>query len=75
VPKTALIENLDEALRHVEDLVTSELDWDQIEPELEKALDVLVGAGYVEEWGHSPTGSIWAITNAGHDRLAALGRD
>ena len=56
-----------------------ELEWAdlgaQIEPELNKLLDALVAAGYVEEWGHSPTGSLWAITEAGHSRLAMLGRD
>ncbi len=64
----------DEALRRAWDLLESEGDWDHIESELESVLDTLVTAGYAEEWGHSPTGSLWAITEAGHARLAALGR-
>jgi hypothetical protein len=65
----------DEALRRTWELLDSEKDWDQIEAELEDVLDALVFAGYVEEWGHSPSGSLWAISDAGHERLAVLGLD
>jgi hypothetical protein len=65
----------DEALCRVLDLVVSDKDWDEIGPDLNNCLDALVSAGYVEEFGHSPTGSLWRISDAGHDRRAALGRD
>jgi hypothetical protein len=42
------------------------LNWDDIERELNNVFDALVTAGYVEEWGHSPTGFLWAISDAGH---------
>jgi DNA-binding PadR family transcriptional regulator len=50
-------------------------DWDNVERQVNPLLYQLVDAGYVEEWGRSPTGSIWAISDAGHERLEALGRD
>lgn len=58
------------------DLLDSDHEgWDEIAPKLNKCLGALVAAGYVEEWGHSPTGSLWRISDAGHDRLTTLGRD
>jgi radical SAM superfamily enzyme YgiQ (UPF0313 family) len=44
-------------------------------PRVNSLLDALIEAGYVEAWGHSDTGSFWAITTAGHERLEVLGRD
>ncbi len=50
-------------------------DWDAVEPLVNPLLDALVDAGYVEAWGHSETGCMWAINDEGHERLRALGRD
>jgi hypothetical protein len=50
-------------------------DWDAVELLVNPLLDVLVDAGYVEAWGHSDSGCIWAIKPEGHERLRALGRD
>jgi hypothetical protein len=65
----------DAALRRVSDLEASDNEWDETGPLVNKCLDALVAAGYVEELGHSPTGSLWRNTDAGHDRRAALGFD
>lgn len=65
----------DEAICRVSDAVVSDLDWDPIEEIVNPLLDTLVDAGYVEQWGHSGTGCFWGITDSGHDRLRALGRD
>jgi DNA-binding PadR family transcriptional regulator len=59
----------------LEDNADDEVDWDQAEPVINPLLDALTEAGYVETWGHSPTGCIWDITDTGHERLKALGRD
>jgi hypothetical protein len=66
----------DTALCRMWDLLDSDhVEWNEIAPGLNNCLDALVAAGYVEEFGHSPTGSLWQISDAGHDRLAGLGRD
>jgi hypothetical protein len=70
----APITDPDEALGRMVDLVESDKRWDEIGPEVNNCVDALGDAGYVEEFGHSPTGSLWRISDAGHDRLAALGR-
>jgi hypothetical protein len=49
-------------------------DWDAVEPIVNPLLDILVDAGYVEAWGHSPTGCASEIRFEGHERLRALGR-
>jgi hypothetical protein len=70
-----VIRDPDEALCRARDLLESNMDWNDVEHELNKVFDALVTAGYVEEWGQSPTGLLWAITDAGHSRLATLSRD
>jgi hypothetical protein len=66
----------DQALCRVwEVLERAEADWERVERQVNPLLYQLVEAGYVEEWGSSPTGSFWAITEQGHVRLAELGRD
>jgi hypothetical protein len=70
-----VVRDPDEALRRAWDLLESDMDWDDVERELNKVFDALVTAGYVEEWGQSPTGLLWAITDAGHNRLVTLSRD
>ncbi len=50
-------------------------DWDATEPVVNPLIDVLVEAGYVEAYGYSKTGCVWAITYDGHERLRELGRD
>lgn len=67
------VRDRDDALRRVWDAIDGE-DWDQVEREVNPLLDALIEAGYVEAWGNSETGSLWAITTAGHDRLRALGQ-
>jgi len=69
-----VLQDRDDALRRVWEAIDGE-DWDQVEHEVNPLLDALTEAGYVEAWGHSETGSIWAITAAGHDRLRVLGLD
>jgi hypothetical protein len=46
---------------------------DATDEELGKILPGLVEAGYVEEYGHSPTGSFWRFTEAGVRRGEELG--
>jgi hypothetical protein len=75
-PIEAPLDDPDEALCRTWGLLESDHEgWDEIAPELNKCLDALVAAGYVEEWGYSPTGSLGRVSDAGHDRLATLGRD
>jgi hypothetical protein len=50
-------------------------DWEETQPVINPLLDALSDAGYVEQWGHSDFGCIWAITPLGHRRLCELGRD
>jgi hypothetical protein len=51
-------------------------DWtDAIEDELGRLLPVLIDAGYVRTYGHSRTGFLWAFTDAGVERVEALGCD
>jgi hypothetical protein len=70
------VDDPDAALIRAWDLFGSDYaDRREIEPELNRCIDAMVVAGYAEEWGHSPTGSLWRISDAGHDRLAELGRD
>jgi len=70
------VDDPDDALCRVWDLLGSDhTEWDEIAPELNKCIDAVVAAGFVEEWGHSSTGSLWRISVAGHDRLATLGRE
>jgi len=59
----------------LEDNDEREADWDDAERVVNPLLDALIEPGYVETWGHSPTGCFWAITPAGHERLCELGRD
>lgn len=68
------VEDLDDALCLMWNAIDGD-DWDQVEREVNPLLDALIEAGYVEAWGHSETGSFWAITTAGHDRLTDLGKD
>jgi hypothetical protein len=67
----------DDALCRVWDALDGSVDtdWPTVESVVNPLLDVLVEAGYVEAWGHSDTGCIWAIKYEGHERLRALGRD
>jgi hypothetical protein len=46
---------------------------DETEKELDELLPGLIQAGYLEESGHSPTGSFWAFTTAGVKRRKELG--
>jgi hypothetical protein len=46
---------------------------DEMEAELDEILPALIEAGYVEESGHSSTGSFWAFTKAGVKRRKELG--
>jgi hypothetical protein len=68
----------DDALCRVSDALDESAEnmtgWDTVEPVVNPLLDVLVEAGYLEAWGHSDSGCIWAITYEGHERLRALGR-
>jgi hypothetical protein len=74
VGSRAEVQDCDDALCRVWDALVGDT-WDQVEREVNPLLDALIEAGYVEAWGHSDTGHFWAITNSGHDRLVALGRD
>ena len=74
VGNRAEVQDRDDALCRVWDAIDGD-DWDQVEREVNPLLDALIEAGYVEAWGHSETGSFWAITTAGHERLRALGQD
>jgi hypothetical protein len=66
------VDELDEALRRAKEIFLSDLS-DATDAELAGLLPALVAAGYVLESGHSPTGSFWAFTAAGHARADALG--
>lgn len=68
------MEDPDDALCRVWDALGGDT-WDQVDARVNSLLDALIEAGYVEAWGHSDTGSFWAITTAGHERLEVLGRD
>jgi hypothetical protein len=51
-------------------------DWtDAVEDELGKRLPVLIDAGYARTHGHSRTGFLWSFTDAGIERVHALGCD
>lgn len=47
---------------------------DGTDQELVKILPALVEAAYVEEYGHSPTGSLWRFTEVGVKRGEELDR-
>jgi hypothetical protein len=48
---------------------------DAVEDELGKRLPVLIDAGYVRTFGRSRTGFLWSFTDAGVERVHALGCD
>jgi hypothetical protein len=64
--------SIDEALCRVWELGLQDLS-DEVDRELGTLLPSLVEAGFVKEWGHSPTGSFWAYTEAGIRRIEELG--
>lgn len=64
----------DDALCRVWDVLDAD-DFDRVEQTVNPLLDDLVEAGFVEQWGRSRTGCIWAISLQGHERLRELGRD
>jgi hypothetical protein len=68
------MDTLDGALRRAKEIFLEDLS-DETDSELAALLPALVEAGYVRESGHSPTGSFWAFTAAGHARADALGLD
>jgi hypothetical protein len=74
LPTLANVESLDEVLRRVWQLAL-EGPSDQIDEEIDRLLPNLIDAGYVDEFGHSPTGSLWRFTEKGVQRVEALGCD
>ena len=68
------IDDPDVALLRVWDALESP-DWDEVELVVNPLLDALQEEHYVDQWGRSDTGCLRAITEQGHRRLRALGRD
>jgi hypothetical protein len=69
-----VMDALDEALCRAWSLRLKDTSND-VDEELEKLLPLLIEAGYVRVWGHSPTGSFWAWTESGVKRAEELGCD
>lgn len=63
---------LDRKLCRAHEIFLGDLS-DETDAELARILPVLVDAGYVEEYGHSPTGSLWRFTESGISRGEELG--
>lgn len=66
------MDDLDARLRRAHELFLGNLS-DESDAELAELLPPLVAAGYVQESGHSPTGSFWGFTDAGVKRSEQLG--
>jgi hypothetical protein len=66
------MDTLDRDLRRACELSLENVS-DEAEAGLNKVLPALVSAGYVEEYGHSTTGSFWRFTEAGVKRAEELG--
>jgi hypothetical protein len=77
VGSRADVRDHDDALCRVWDALEADDadDWDRVEQTVNPLLDALIEVGYVEQWGHSPTGCFWAISLPGHERLRKRGRD
>lgn len=63
---------LDTKLCRAREIFLSDMS-DETEAELDVILPDLIAAGYIQESGHSPTGSFWAFTEAGVERRKELG--
>lgn len=66
------MEPLDKALCRAHEIFLGDLS-EETDAELDDLLPALIEAGYVEERGHSPTGSLWAFTESGVRRGDELG--
>lgn len=66
------VDPLDSALIRLNELMDAD-STDAVEDEIAALQKPLIDAGLVREWGHSPTGCFWALTEAGVERSKALG--
>jgi hypothetical protein len=66
------MDSLDDAIFRAHEIFLGDLS-DATDAELDNLLPPLIEAGYVKEWGHSPTGSFWAFTESGIRRGEELG--